>query len=241
MRCPDCHATNCVKNGFNSARTPKFLCKDCRRQFVENPMQARIPYWKKMLIDRLMLERISLAGIARAIGVSERWLQNYVNEKYDSVPFELSVMVKATISGLEIECDELWSFVAEKQQKQWVWLALDRETREVVGFHIGDRSAKAAQALWDSLPLVYRENALAYSDFWEAYSSVFPEDRHQAVGKDSDKTNHVERFNCTLRQRVSRLVRKTLSFSKKIENHIGAILYFIHHYNWTIRLSLVPS
>ncbi len=29
--------------------------------------------------------------------------------------------------------------------------------------------------------------------------------------------------NCTMRQRVSRLVHKTLSFSKKLENHIGAI------------------
>jgi hypothetical protein len=34
-----------------------------------------------------------------------------------------------------------------------------------------------------------------------------------------------------MRQRISRLVRKTLSFSKKLENHIGAIWYFIHHYN----------
>jgi len=51
------------------------------------------------------------------------------------------------------------------------------------------------------------------------------------VGKDSGQTNHSERFNTTLRQRVGRLVRKTLAFSKKLENHIGAIRYFIHHYN----------
>ncbi|MBF0346010.1 MAG: hypothetical protein HQL06_17510, partial [Nitrospirae bacterium] len=42
---------------------------------------------------------------------------------------------------------------------------------------------------------------------------------------------YIERFNCTMRQRISRLVRKALSFSKKIENHIGAVWYFIHHYN----------
>ncbi|MEM1171694.1 MAG: IS1 family transposase, partial [Cyanobacteria bacterium P01_H01_bin.35] len=41
-------------------------------------------------------------------------------------------------------------------------------------------------------------------------------------------------FNNTLRQRVSRLVRKTLSFSKSVENHIGAIWYFIHHYNQSL-------
>jgi len=51
------------------------------------------------------------------------------------------------------------------------------------------------------------------------------------VGKETGQTNHIERFNNTVRQRVSRLVRKTLSFSKKSENHIGAIGLFIHNYN----------
>jgi IS1 family transposase len=46
---------------------------------------------------------------------------------------------------------------------------------------------------------------------------VIPSQRHRAVGKESGQTNHIERFNCTLRQRVSRLVRKTLSFSKHID------------------------
>jgi len=47
------------------------------------------------------------------------------------------------------------------------------------------------------------------------------------------KTNHIERFNNTLRQRVSRLVREALSFSKKLVNHIDAIKPFICHYNLT--------
>jgi IS1 family transposase len=70
-----------------------------------------------------------------------------------------------------------------------------------------------------------------YTDFWSFYEQAFPSLRHRAVGKKSGKTNLIERFNCTLRQRVSRLVRETLSFSKKLSNHIGAIWYFIHHYN----------
>ncbi|MFM7546350.1 MAG: IS1 family transposase, partial [Synechococcales cyanobacterium] len=40
--------------------------------------------------------------------------------------------------------------------------------------------------------------------------------------------------NNTFRQRIGRLVRKTLSFSKKLKNHIGAVWYFIHHYNASI-------
>jgi IS1 family transposase len=56
-----------------------------------------------------------------------------------------------------------------------------------------------------------------------SYAKVFPHKRHGAVGKETGLTNLIERFNNTLRQRISRLVRKTLSFSKKWENHLGAI------------------
>ena len=108
---------------------------------------------------------------------------------------------------------------------------IDTDTREIVGVFVGARSRVGAQGLWRSLPPVYRQCTIAYTDFWEAYKQVIPSKRHRAVGKDSGQTNRIERFNCTLRQRVSRLVRKTLSFSKKLENHIGAIWYFIHHYN----------
>ena len=139
------------------------------------------------------LEKIPLAGIARVTGISERWLQDYANAKYAAVPRVVSVMAKTSFD-LTIECDEAWSFVANKADKQWIWLALDRETREVVGVHVGDRSAQGAQALWDSLPQVYREHARCYTDFWEAYQAIFPADRHRAVGKDSGKTNHIERF-----------------------------------------------
>lgn len=118
----------------------------------------------------------------------------------------------------------------------WIWLTLDRDSREVLGVAFGKRDAEGAHALWNSLPAVYRQCAVCYTDFWEAYKKVLPSKRHQAVGKETGLTNHIERFNNTLRQRVSRLVRKTLSFSKKLENHIGAIIYFINHYNISLLL-----
>jgi insertion element IS1 protein InsB len=81
------------------------------------------------------------------------------------------------------------------------------------------------------LPSAYRQYAVSYTDFWTAYGTVFPEKRHKAVAKDTGKTNYIERFNNTMRQRISRLERKTLSYSKKLSNHIGAIWYFLHKYN----------
>jgi len=60
-------------------------------------------------------------------------------------------------------------------------------------------------------------------------SRFFP--KTDEVAKESGKTNHIKRFNLTSRQRISRLARKTLSLSKKIEAHIGSIWNFIHYYN----------
>ncbi len=110
-----------------------------------------------------------------------------------------------------------------------------------------------------SLPGVYRQCAVAYTDFWESYKTVIPSKRHRPVGKETGQTNHIERLNIafpklvrytyfssllpsascllpkpitfvpqqtekrynTFRQRISRLERESLSFSKKMENHVG--------------------
>jgi IS1 family transposase len=217
-----------MKNGTTRRGKQNYKCRDCGRQFVENPQWKRREPGSNAMIDRLLLEKIPLAGIARVLKLSESWLQSYVNQRYDTVPRQVQVLPKRK-GALTVQMDELWSFVDDKGNKQWVWLALNGTTRELVGCHIGDRSADSALKLWQSLPAVYRQCAMVYTDYWEAYKTVLPSKRHCAVGKETGLTSYIERFNNTLRQRVSRLVRKTLSFSKKLDNHIGAIWNFIHY------------
>lgn len=50
----------------------------------------------KDLIDKLLLEKQPLAGIARVTGVSERWLQTYVNTLYRLIPKDVEVWPKKT-------------------------------------------------------------------------------------------------------------------------------------------------
>lgn len=129
-----------------------------------------------------------------------------------------------------LELDELWSFVMKKANKRWIWIALCRQTRQVVAYVIGDRSEQTCQALWEKIPDAFRA-AHCYSDFWEAYQQVIPSEQHTAVGKDSGETAPVERWNNTLRQRLGRLVRKTLSFSKSDVMHDLCLYLFLHRYN----------
>jgi IS1 family transposase len=53
---------------------------------------------------------------------------------------------------LTVECDEAWSFVNNKGNKQWTGKAFDAKTREILGVYIGDRSSESALKLWNSLP-----------------------------------------------------------------------------------------
>ncbi|NJN23634.1 MAG: IS1 family transposase [Acaryochloridaceae cyanobacterium RL_2_7] len=238
--CPTCGSHDISKNGTTRRGKQNHKCRDCGRQFVENPQWR--PKHKELNedVERLLLEKIPLAGIARVLNVSEAGLQKQVNAHYEAVPKTLNVLPKRK-TKLAVEMDELWSFVDHKGNKQWVWLALDRVSREIIGLYIGDRSRESAQQLWNSLPGVYRQCAKVYTDYWEAYVTVIPSTRHVAVGKESGLTSHIERFNNTLRQRVSRLVRKTLSFSKKIENHVGAIWNFVHEYNRRIQEEILKK
>jgi transposase-like protein len=154
--CPLCTSTKTVKNGRIHNGKQRFKCHDCGRQFVEQPSKKVIDQATRELIDRLLLERISLAGIARATQVSEQWLQTYVNENYAKVPRQVQVTPKK--KALNDSRDEVWSFVNHKGNKQWVWLALDVDTREIVGVYIGARDETAAGKLWESLPPVYRQS-----------------------------------------------------------------------------------
>ena len=132
-----------------------------------------------------------------------------------------------------LELDELWSFVGKKADKRWVWLALARHTRQVLAYAIGERGERTCRRLWERIPESYKRGR-CYSDSWEAYQAVIPEEHHEAVGKESGELAHVERWNNTLRQRLARFVRKTLSFSKSDEMHEVCLKLFVHRYNTEI-------
>lgn len=92
--CPNCTSAQAVKNGRIHTGKQRFKCLECGRQFVLAPTKKVIDLATRELIDRLLLERISLAGIARVVQVSETWLQQYVNEKYALVRREVEVTPK---------------------------------------------------------------------------------------------------------------------------------------------------
>src|SRR5437016_12401789 len=157
--------------GLNLGEEPKqnHHCHDCGRQFVQCFEQYVIAEDKRRLIERLLLERLSLRGICRAVGVTLKWLLGFLVQGFEALPDHLHVQPVSCqhdvlIQRLEVEADEMASFVQKKANKQWVWIAMDAKTRQIIAFHVGDRSHTSAEHLWAKIPQAYRHHATFYTD-----------------------------------------------------------------------------
>ena len=184
MECPTCNSKDTTKNEFIYNRKQRYVCKDCGRQFIENPPNKRIPQQLLDMVDKLLLEKIPIACRTQA---------------------QQAMDLVGTWQRFQRDCRDA------------CWMPMLR--------HYGNHCHQSTV------------NALFVTLIFGLHMSrFFP--KTDAVGKESGKTNRIERSNLTLRQWISRLVRKTLSFSKKIEAHIGAIWNFIHNYNAEIASKL---
>lgn len=226
--CPKCGSENMVRNGHDYRGDQKYHCKTCASY---GTLQAQRGYDERTRtqVKQAVLERISLRGIERLFGVSRRTVAEWMAYWAKHLPPLETTLAAAQVDDV-LELDELWSFVLKKANQRWVWVALCRRTRQIVAYFIGDRSEASCLQLWRRIPLAYTR-CCSFSDFWEAYHLVFAADRHESVGKDSGETNHIERWFNTLRQRLARFVRKTLSFSKSDRFHALVFRLFMHHYN----------
>ena len=194
------------------------------KQFVEDPQNKVISDEIKERIRRSLLERVSLEGICRIFDVSMPWLLGFMEKTFQALPDDLNATVIAENDEFEVvvfEGDEIWSFVGNKKNDQWLWLVMHSTTRQILAFHIGKRNKAFGRSINGKTTGRIKKKAHFYTDKFSAYYEIIPWKQHSPVGKESGKTSYIERFNCTIRQRCSRLVRKTLSFSKKLENHIG--------------------
>ena len=227
-RCPRCESVEIIKNGTDYKGSQKYHCQACGSY---GPLESQGRYRQKEQeqVLKAYQARVRMRGIRRIFGVVPRTLVRWVKAALKRLP-TLAQTLEAAQADDVLELDELWSLVLKKSQKRWGWIVLCRRTRQVVAYYVGDRRQKSCRQLWQRIPDSYK-HCSSFSDFWEAYQAVFPADRHQAVGQETGQTAHVERWNNTLRQRLARFVRKTLSFSKSDAVHDLVLRFFIINYN----------
>ena len=149
--CPYCSSTHTKKNGCNGLGKPKRSCLACHRQYVQNPQKKLIPMSTRNEIRQLLLERISLRGICRLKKVSMPWLLKFIRQIEASQPSDLNAH-SISYALATVAMDEQHSYVGNKTNRQWLWLAFSPQTRQVLAMHVGSRDLQNAQALLARLP-----------------------------------------------------------------------------------------
>jgi insertion element IS1 protein InsB len=208
MACPQCQSGWSIKYGRTSAGKQRYRCRRCGRQFVIQPAHPQYCQGFREQVLAALNERISLRGAERVFHVARQMIALWLKHKADEVEKkQQSSLTEGEIIRSQdgiflLEVDEMWNFVGHKENQQWLWVALERRSRRILAWVNGDRTAATAQRLWDRLPPLYQRESHCFTDFWAAYERVIPADQHTACGKASGQTNHIERWNTTLRQRV---------------------------------------
>ena len=92
----------------------------------------------------------------------------------------------------------------------WLWTAVNRTTKKLVGFFVGDRSSTSFEKLCKNISNI---DARFYAtDKFSAYD-VIPSHKH-LIGKSHTYT--VERMNRLLRHYLARFARKTYCCSRSL-------------------------
>ncbi len=137
------------KTGTPGRQTEVSLQDVVRRTLT--PEAAIHPSAKQKL--RAHYERSSSRGLERTFGVRRqtvsKWLKKVTSHHHWSPHWW-------RVTQMMLELDEMWSFVGNKQNKRWIWIALCRQTRQVVSYFIGDRKVSKLLASLALDSLLYR-------------------------------------------------------------------------------------
>jgi insertion element IS1 protein InsB len=221
ITCPSCASRHVVKNGTTSNRKQKYLCRNCRRQFIRNYSYQGCRPEIRSLIVPMTLNGSGIRDITRVLSVSINTVLKVIREQASVTP-EPELPSRLA----DVEVDEMWSFVEKKRRQSWLWYAFAPKIKQVIGYVRGRRTDEACQQLLDKLAECHITRF--YTDRWESYEKLIPEHRHW-VGKAG--TQRIERNNLTIRTRLKRWHRRTICFSKSDEMDDAVIKLFFHHRN----------
>jgi len=204
LNCKYCESI-CVKNGFHANGKQRFKCKSCgKRQLWSYKYNAYQSNLNRQIII-LIKEGLGIRSTARVLGISATTLLKRILSIAQSIrrPF--------ISKGKTYEVDELRTFVGNKKRLVWVVYALERESRKVVSFYAGARTNKTLNVVLRTLHLA--EAKSIYTDGLKNYQFLIQRNVHKVT---RFGTNHIERFNLSLRVHLKRLNRKTICFSRSI-------------------------
>jgi insertion element IS1 protein InsB len=117
-------------------------------------------------------------------------------------------------------------FLSKKKKQFWGFLAVCRETKQIIASEAGSRSKATLKRLWQKIRHI--ECAAYYTDGWIPYADVLPKSKH-IVSK--AETYTVESKNSQIRTYVKRFFRKTKGYSKSKEMFCSGLALVVNKIN----------
>jgi transposase-like protein/IS1 family transposase len=161
-----CHNCQSVCNRFGKHRNglQRFRCAQCKKSFTEDHAQPlgdmRLPMEKAESILKLLVEGMSIRSIERVTGVHRDTIMSLLLLAGERSQQLMDAKMR-NLNTRYLEVDEIWCYVGKKRRNvrkgdspelgdQWVYVALDAETKLVPSFRIGKRVRPDTWAfLWD--------------------------------------------------------------------------------------------
>ena len=221
MNWPQCCCERVIRYRHNYHGKQRFRCQSCGRQFVPDatgqPVSPETRARSRSASEGAPCAR-RRGPCCPGVGAwASVWPQSEILSNSQASPD-----LQKKPGRLTVEMDEMWSFLGSKNCPVWLWQAIDQDTcidcRIPCWRWHPSRSKGTVGVATRGVSTVC---SLLQGFLGSVQTGVAREAAPWAVGG----------LNHTFRQRVGRLVRKTLSFSKKLDNHIGAIWLFVHEYN----------
>ena len=173
-RCAKCDSAGIGRNGHSNGHA-RYQCRACRylARFVPAAVAKAAQYAQ---VEALLVERNAQPSIARITGVARMTIARQLKKAAaTSPPLPRLRPKKAQCKEWEIlELDERWSLVGHKKRKVWLWLAVERARRRIVGWTLGCRGEAPLRQLWQALPQRYHRHCWSFTDPWKAYAKVLP-------------------------------------------------------------------
>ncbi|WP_157879484.1 IS1 family transposase [Xenorhabdus poinarii] len=220
VKCRFCNQIKAVKkHGKGKGGHPRYRCFSCHRTFqLDYSYRACHAGIKEQVVD-LAMNNSGIRDTARALHIS---INAVVRTPKKLRPRWVTAL---PLDNLEIqlvcEVDEMWSFVGNKKQQRWLWYAWEPRLKRIIAHTFGRRNKKTLKKLLKKLA---RFNVAFWcTDNLNAYNML--QTNKHLIGKSF--TQRIERENLTLRNRIKRLNRKTLGYSKSPEMHDKVIGTFI--------------
>lgn len=184
-----CKCENNKKNGKNASGNPRMKCKDCGRSWVVDRIkpigELRIPLEKAVLCLNLVLEGMSISGTSRVTGVHKNTIGDLILTVGSNCERLHRRLVK-DVPVLDIQADEIWSYVGAKQRTcrlrgfgpelgdSWTWIAMESNTKMVLAYHVGSREIDSCRTFLLKLDHATSGRFQLTSDGLGAYTNTVP-------------------------------------------------------------------